>query len=72
MQPHEGVILCGAFGVALVEDELPLVVQGIRDGVRDELVELCVVNDVVVVIEEGRELREAFSKMCYKTKLATT
>ena len=62
----------GAFGVALVEDELPLVVQGIRDGVGDELVELCVVNDAVAVIEEGRELRNTFCKMCYKTMLATS
>ena len=61
MQPHERVVLLGTFNLPLVENELPLVVEGVRDGVGDELVELRVVDDVEVDVKEGHELGEALS-----------
>ena len=63
MQPHEGVIIIAAFGVALVEDELPLVVKGICDGVRDEIVELVELDDVEVLIKVAPEEGKTFSKV---------
>ena len=72
MQPHQGVVLLGSFDFPLVEDELPLVLEGVRDGVGDILVELRVVDDVVVVVEEGHQLGETFCQLGNEANLSSS